>query len=92
MNLNNLKLKELLQIAKLQCNYQRPRNVEMKDLDDNELFDEALAITLHNEVQVEALIRSADVISPMKLLCKAHLRRYIAKYIQTNQSYQRNDR
>lgn len=77
-NLNNFNLLQLLDIAK-NVHYNDPE-LPQDEWNQDEIMYKAIAIALDNPIQIRAALIMIDMFSPLKLVFKSIIRRYIKQY------------
>lgn len=79
-NLNNLKLKELIFLAK-NVTYINPEK-KYEDLTEDERLFEAINYGLNSRAQIDSLFYACTICPPIKLLAKERIKRYILKFMK----------
>lgn len=80
-DLKNLKLKELIYLAK-HITY-IPPTTEYSEWTDDEILFNAIYIGLQNQSQIDTIYAGCEVCPPIKLMAKERIRRYL-KYFMKN--------
>ena len=81
INLNNLNLMQLLELAKT-IPYVDPEESEDQWNNDQVIY-KAISIAIHTPIQLRAGLIMVEMFGPLKLIFKSIIRRYI-KYYQPN--------
>ena len=78
--LNNLKLKELIFLAK-NINYVLPVK-NYNEWSENEILFNSIYIGLNNQSQIDSLNNLCKAFAPIKLIAKEKLKMYINNFLQ----------
>jgi|TARA_B110000483_G_C17861432_1_gene414348 hypothetical protein len=83
MNIKQLKLEELLVVAKT-VNYIPPTN-DLSKMTNDEIYDGCINVVVNNPIQMKGAMIVCSVFPPLKLLFKSSIRSYIERFYQQNQ-------
>ena len=79
-DLNNLKLKELIYLAK-HVTYIKP-DKKYEDFSENEILFEAINYALNSQAQIDSLLNVCKNLPPVKLLAKDKIKKYLTHYMK----------